>query len=377
MDRYSRHNLIDWFSQDEVSKKSVCVIGAGAVGNEVLKSLVLLGVGKVTVFDFDTIEEHNLTKSVLFRSTDIGRSKAEVASLHATELDPNVQVVAVHGDATRLLKMSELRKMDVVISCVDNFEARLRINQMCRIAGVDFLNLGIDSKYASIEIFPFSNENSVACYECNLPLSVYDRIAERYSCGHLRKISFEEKKIPTTIVTSGIAGSFGASVALRLGNTNLTDSKRMLIDTISGHSTVTNCLTSSPDCPCCASIGTKFQIVCASRKGGFGNVFQKLGSWPALDLRLRLNEPVVLSSVCKKCGSSPYSGAQIGRAQHELDESARFCSNCADHSVDIQFGDELTVDLFARLYINNPIPIAYVTTNIGDLHYCFSFEEDL
>lgn len=377
MDRYSRHSLIDWFSQDEVSKKSICVIGAGAVGNEVLKSLVLLGVGKLTVFDFDNIEENNLTKSVLFRPTDIGKSKSKVASLRARELDPNVQVEAVHGDATRLLRMSGLRETDVVISCVDNFETRLRINQMCRIAGVDFLNLGIDSKYASIEIFPFSNKDSVACYECNLPLSVYDRIAERYSCGHLRRISFEEKKIPTTIVTSGIAGSFGASVALRLGRTELTDSKRILIDSISGHSTVTNCLAKSPECPCCASSGSEYQIVCTSRKGGFGEIFQRLSNQDALQLTLRLSEPVALSSVCQKCGGSPYHGAQVGRAHHELDESARFCSDCRLHSVDIHFVDELSVDSFARLYSDKAVPVSYATAIIGELHYCFSFEEDL
>ena len=377
MDRYSRHNLIDWFSQDEVSEKSVCVIGAGAVGNEVLKSLVLLGVGKVTVFDFDTIEEHNLTKSVLFRSSDIGKSKAAIASLRASELDPNVQVEAIHGDATRQLTISSLYRHDVVISCVDNFEARLRINQMCRIAGVDFLNLGIDSKYASIEVFPFSNKNPVACYECNLPISVYNRIAERYSCGYLKKVSFEEKKIPTTIVTSGIAGSFGASVALRLGQSDLSDSKRILIDSISGLSTVTSCLAKSSECPCCTAIGYDYRIVSTSRKGGFGQIFQKLWVQKPLELTLRLSEPIVLSSVCKKCGVSPYDGQQVGRAQFELDETARFCSHCADHSVDIHFVDELSVDMFAQLYRDRPVSVSYATTIIGTLHYCFSFEEDL
>lgn len=80
-DRYQRHSLIDWFSQEDVKASSFAVIDCGAVGNEVSKNLALLGVGKVDLFDFDTIEIHNLTRSVLFRRStfDVGSSKAEVA----------------------------------------------------------------------------------------------------------------------------------------------------------------------------------------------------------------------------------------------------------------------------------------------------------
>jgi molybdopterin/thiamine biosynthesis adenylyltransferase len=85
--RYHRHNLIDWFSQDALAKTKVAVIGAGAVGNEVIKNLALLGVGEIYVFDLDVIEEHNLTRSVLFRDADIGQPKAAVAAKRAMELD--------------------------------------------------------------------------------------------------------------------------------------------------------------------------------------------------------------------------------------------------------------------------------------------------
>ena len=63
--RYRRHDLIDWFSQERVAAARIAVIGAGAVGNEVVKNLVLLGVGAIDVFDFDVVELHNLTRSVL------------------------------------------------------------------------------------------------------------------------------------------------------------------------------------------------------------------------------------------------------------------------------------------------------------------------
>ena len=211
MDRYARHSLIDWFDQESISNTRAAVIGAGAVGNEVLKNLTLLGVGTIMVFDFDTIEYSNLTRSVLFRESDVGRMKAAVAAERAAELDPNVKVTAVTGDFWDTLSLTDIRTFDTVFCCVDNFEARIRLNTMCRIAGADFVNVGLDSRYASVERFPFSQGENTACYECNLPESVYARMAQRYSCGYLRKVSFVERKIPTTVITSAIGGAIATS----------------------------------------------------------------------------------------------------------------------------------------------------------------------
>ena len=67
-DRYSRLRLIAWWEQEKLTAAKVLVVGAGALGNEVLKNLALMGVGLVYVVDFDTIEESNLTRSVLIRA---------------------------------------------------------------------------------------------------------------------------------------------------------------------------------------------------------------------------------------------------------------------------------------------------------------------
>ena len=58
--------LLSWFKQDKVRNAKVLVVGAGALGNEVIKNLTLFGVGTIFVCDFDRIELSNLTRSVLF-----------------------------------------------------------------------------------------------------------------------------------------------------------------------------------------------------------------------------------------------------------------------------------------------------------------------
>ena len=255
--RYHRHSLIEWFSQEAIANTKVAVIGAGAVGNEVIKNLALLGVGEIQIFDFDTIEEHNLTRSVLFRDADIGRPKAEVAAQRAIELDSNITAMPVHGDFWDRLSLSSMKAIDVLFCCVDNFEARIRCNVLCYLAGTDFVNIGIDSRSALVEMFPLSRTATAGCLECNLPDTVYSRIAQRYSCGHLRKLSFVEKKIPTTIITSAAAASLAVSLGLRMGSdAGEPEARRIYLATISGSLTRT-VLGRAEACPCCGRFEDK------------------------------------------------------------------------------------------------------------------------
>src|SRR3954462_13423177 len=97
-DRYGRLRLIPWWRQERLAEARVLVVGAGALGNEVLKNLSLLGVGTVVVIDLDAVEPSNLSRSVLFRLEDGGRSKAEVAATRAGEINPEVTFRPIRGD---------------------------------------------------------------------------------------------------------------------------------------------------------------------------------------------------------------------------------------------------------------------------------------
>ncbi|MDE2507058.1 MAG: ThiF family adenylyltransferase, partial [Planctomycetota bacterium] len=82
-DRYGRLRLISWWRQDRLAASRVLVVGAGALGNEALKNLALVGVGAIHIVDFDVVEPSNLARSVFFRAADAGRPKAEVAAERA------------------------------------------------------------------------------------------------------------------------------------------------------------------------------------------------------------------------------------------------------------------------------------------------------
>ena len=123
--------LMSWWDADRVKDAKVMVVGAGALGNEVLKNLALMNVGSIFIVDFDTIEYANLCRSVLFRTEDIKQNKykCEIAGERIKEINPNVKVQAVNGDIMIDVGLGIMRRMDVIIGCLDNRIARLFINR--------------------------------------------------------------------------------------------------------------------------------------------------------------------------------------------------------------------------------------------------------
>src|SRR4029079_7556661 len=92
---FARFESIKWWRQDLLKNARVLVIGAGAIGNEVIKNLALLGVGHVVIADMDKIEKSNLSRSLLFRQDHEGQYKSRAAATAAKELYPDIQATAI------------------------------------------------------------------------------------------------------------------------------------------------------------------------------------------------------------------------------------------------------------------------------------------
>src|SRR5438876_3252542 len=126
--RFDRFKLIGWWDQQRLARARVLVIGAGALGNEIIKNLALLGVGNLLIADMDRVENSNLSRSVLYREHDNGALKATTAALAAREIYPDVKAHAFNGNIVHDLGLGAFRWADVVLGGLDNCEARLAIN---------------------------------------------------------------------------------------------------------------------------------------------------------------------------------------------------------------------------------------------------------
>lgn len=212
-DRYSRFRLIAWWDQDKLAAAKVLVVGAGALGNEVLKNLALMGVGTTYVIDFDEIEESNLTRSVLFRSRDCGRPKAEVAADALRDINPGVRVKPMLSNVITDVGLGMFRDVDVVIGCLDNREARLWVNRSCWKVNTPWIDGGIQEINGVVKVFQPPDS---ACYECGMTENDYRLISLRYSCPLLRQEDILSGKVPTAPTISSVVAGLQTQEALKL-----------------------------------------------------------------------------------------------------------------------------------------------------------------
>ncbi len=178
-DRYARQRLIPGWDQKKIAAARVLVAGAGALGNEAIKNLALLGVGRILIVDFDFVEVSNLSRCVLFREDDIGKSKALAAARAVTALNPDVEVAALEGDIGCDLGEGELREYDLVLGCLDSIAARWALNRLCRSARVPWLNAGISTTMGQVSLH---DPHLGTCYECSMTRSMWHRMNQRRSC---------------------------------------------------------------------------------------------------------------------------------------------------------------------------------------------------
>ena len=212
-DRYSRLRLIPWWDQDRLKNATVMVVGAGAIGNELIKNLTLLGIGRILVFDMDAIESTNLTRSVLYRAKDVGRYKAEVAAERAMEMNPDVKAKAFIANIIDDVGLGVFRRMNVVLGGLDNREARLSINQSCYKVDRPWIDGAIEALNGFARVFI---PGQGACYECTMTETDWMLINKRKSCALLTHEQMAEGKIPTTPTSSSIIAGVQVQEMLKL-----------------------------------------------------------------------------------------------------------------------------------------------------------------
>ena len=212
-DRYHTFGYISWWQQEVVRNATILVVGAGALGNEVLKNLALMGVGNLLIADFDTIEDSNLSRSVLFRASDNGRRKVDAAAEAVKALNPDVNVKAWHGDINFELGMGVFRHVDAIVGCLDNREARLSINRFSWAIDRPWVDGAIQELMGIVRVFW---PGQGACYECTLTDRDYQLINLRYSCPLLARQNLLQGKVPTTPTSASIVAGFQTQEALKL-----------------------------------------------------------------------------------------------------------------------------------------------------------------
>jgi molybdopterin/thiamine biosynthesis adenylyltransferase len=212
-DRFSRFRLIGWWDQQKIRAARVLVIGAGALGNEILKNLALLGFTNIVVVDLDSIDATNLSRSILYRASDVGRQKAEVAAEATRNIFPEARVHPITANVVHGLGLGLFRWADLVLAGLDNREARLWINRACWKMNRPWIDGAIEGINGVARAFL---PGTPPCYECTLGETDWNILNRRMSCNLLLLEDDTQGKVATTPTISSIIAGLQVQEAVKL-----------------------------------------------------------------------------------------------------------------------------------------------------------------
>lgn len=140
------------------------MVGAGGIGCELLKNLVLTGFGEIHIVDLDTIDLSNLNRQFLFRHEHIKKSKALVAKDAAHKFNPKVKLEAHHANIKDpQFNVDWFRGFTMVFNALDNLDARRYVNKMCLAADVPLIESGTTGFNGQVQVI---KKWKTACYDC-------------------------------------------------------------------------------------------------------------------------------------------------------------------------------------------------------------------
>jgi adenylyltransferase/sulfurtransferase len=327
---FDRQQRIVWWSQDLLSRARIMVVGAGAIGNETLKNLALLGARNLFIVDFDTISPSNLSRTVLFRPQDHGRGKAEVAAERTRQLclagNPNVDWF--HGDLVWELGTGLYKAMDLVLVCVDNVEARLAVNRHCWLGGTPWIDSGVNELGLHVTLFMPPHP---PCYECTISSRQRESASRRYSCDNFKRAAFQEDVVPTVQLATSLASALQVQEAMKVicerpaargksiyfqGTTNDFDLLELQAN------------------PQCTAHGLSYPDVVELPVGTNTKLRELLGilceeqhSGAGATLDFRGEREFVASAACRSCGNS----MEFRKPSFRIVDTDLYCGNCREN----------------------------------------------
>ncbi|XP_072506874.1 ubiquitin-like modifier-activating enzyme 7 isoform X2 [Notamacropus eugenii] len=148
--------------QKKLGKQRYFLVGAGAIGCELLKTFAMLGLGAgqgggVTVTDMDTVELSNLSRQFLFRSQDLNKPKSEAAALAVRSMNPTISVTThtneLGPDTEHIFGDNFFSSLDGVVCALDSFQARKYVSKRCVHYMKPMLESGTQGTQGSAAIF--------------------------------------------------------------------------------------------------------------------------------------------------------------------------------------------------------------------------------
>jgi adenylyltransferase/sulfurtransferase len=314
-DRFSRFRLIPWWDQKKLQSARVLVIGAGALGNEILKNLVLLGFERIVIVDLDKIEESNLSRSILYRSSDVGSYKAEAAARSVLALAPNVKVKPLVANVVQDCGLGIFAWSDVIIAGLDNREARLWINRCAWKMNRPWIDGAIEGINGVAKVFV---AGAAPCYECTLGETDWKLLEQRMSCNLLLREANTEGKVATTPTISSVIAGIEVQEAVKLLHGMPTLAGSGFVFEGLNHTSYKVEYTANPDCMSHFTFASVTELARKSSEWTLEDLRRRgVEDLGAPDVVVEFTRDIVRELECPACGAKEEIFAPVGSIKYE------------------------------------------------------------
>lgn len=329
-DRFSRFRLIPWWDQAKIQSAHVLVIGAGALGNEILKNLALLGFQNIVIVDLDSIETSNLSRSVLFRASDVGSAKADAAARGYRNLLPEATVLPLAANVMQDCGLGLFAWADLIIAGLDNREARLWINRAAWKVGRPWIDGAIEGINGVARVFL---PNQPPCYECTLGETDWAILNRRMSCNLLLHEAQPQGRVPTTpTISSVIAGIQVQELVKVLHGLPTLAGKGYVFEGLQHTSYVTQ-YTENPDCMSHAPLENIVELSESSSEITLAELMRRgrehLGAGETV---IEFSRDIIWRLRCPRCGATEDIFSPVG----SVDFNRGRCPACSHDSAEPQ-----------------------------------------
>lgn len=214
-DRLERSRRIKWLNLESLEEKKVLVAGAGAIGNEVCKNLVLSGYKNMTVIDMDHIQRSNLNRCLFFSDKDADEKtfKAEVVAKRIRTIDEDVNIT-YHTNRIQDMPEEFIPSHHIVLGCLDNIAARLHVNASCYHHNIPYIDGATDGFIGKVQVvFP----PETPCLECTMNRTHMKVMEKRFSCTG-KNVTFFQDKLPAEITTTSVIAAIQVRESLKISS---------------------------------------------------------------------------------------------------------------------------------------------------------------
>lgn len=151
--------------QARITAGSALLIGAGGIGCAAAQYLVASNIGKLIVCDFDTVDETNLGRQVLYGPEDIGQSKAHIAGSRLAVSNPDVDISIIDERMDEESLAAHVSDVDIVLDGCDNFATRFQVNDACVAASTCLISGAAIRLEGQLAVFG-PDYRTTPCYRC-------------------------------------------------------------------------------------------------------------------------------------------------------------------------------------------------------------------